>query len=151
MGWGFSPQGYYGNGSPPLYQTVINPVDQSIVVVRASIYGETAANSASADQLRVDPVFSHYPFVIFTTNDMDRTQLDFTLGRGVPALSGAMGGGEATLIGASRNRNLNQFSSIPQWPRLQGSSWNGWRHGDVKDIAIQFVFPAFEALKGECH
>ncbi len=59
-------------------------------------------------------------------------------------------GGEATLIGGSRNRNLNLFSSIPQWPRHQVDSWNGWRHGDMKDIAIQFVFPAFEAMKGEC-
>ena len=33
MGWGFSSQGYFQDGSPPLYQTVVDPTDPSHAVV----------------------------------------------------------------------------------------------------------------------
>ena len=29
------------------------------------------------------------------------------------------------------------------WPRNSASDWPGWRHGDIKDIAMPFVFDVF--------
>ena len=143
MGWGFSTQGYYINGQPPLYQSVNNPIDpDNPVIVRTMSYDTNTAHSASSAQLRADPVFKHEPPKILSGN-LQQGDIDELLARGVPALSGPVG---AKQVGANINAtesDLNALASGGIWPRNSESDWNGWRHSDIKDVALPFVFQRF--------
>ena len=143
MGWGFSTQGYYGNGQPPLYQSVYNPIDHDDpVTVRSSPYGTNDAHAASSEQLRIDPVFNHEPPGILSGN-LSPSDIDALLARGVPALSGPVG---AKLIGErfeGLENDLNSSAGAANWPRKTESSWTGWRHSDIKAVAFPFVFQTF--------
>ena len=151
MGWGFSTQGYYGNGQPPLYQSVYNPIDpDNPVKVRSAPYGTNAAHVASSEQLRIDPVFNHTPPVILSENLLS-SDIDEILARGVPALSGPVGAVPMINLPPSREKNLNIDANIvncPSWPRRLEPTWNGWLHSDVKDIAFPFVRSVFINITG---
>lgn len=151
MGWGFSSQGYYGNGQPPLYQSVYNPIDpDSPVIVRAVPYSANAADAASAAQLRADPVFNHTPLTIPSGN-LQAGDIDILLARGVPALSGPLGSVPLIDFPHDRQRNLNidaRVENCPDWPRRFESTWNGWLHSDIKNVAFPFVRPVFINMKG---
>ena len=106
MGWGFSTQGYYGDGAPPLYRTVVDPTDpQHVAVVRITPYGTNDAANASSAQLRIDPVFNHDPPKILSGN-LQRQDVDELLARGVPALSRPVGSMELV------NHELRNHPSI---------------------------------------
>ena len=64
--------------------------------------------------------------------------MDVLLARGVPALSAPMG--SRTVIGQNfaENKNLNNDVGT-SWPRSGVQSFNGWRHSDIKSIALPFV------------
>ena len=108
MGWGFSTQGYYGDGAPPLYRTVVDPTDpQHVAVVRITPYGTNDAANASSAQLRIDPVFNHDPPKILSGN-LQRQDVDELIARGVPALSRPVGSME--LVNYERNRQSDSRS-----------------------------------------
>ena len=146
MGWGFSSQGYYEDGTPPLYQMVVDPANlQNYVIVRTFPYGTNDAANASSDQLRIDPVFNHDPPKILSGNLL-RQDVDELLARGVPALSGPVGSMAIPSVNSAVNENLNGFSTVSGWPRTNEPTFSGWRHSDIKNIALPFVFPAFHQL-----
>lgn len=143
MGWGFSTQGYDGNGQPPLYQSVYNPIDpNNPVIVRAVPYGTNAAHAASSAQLRVDPVFNHTPPGILSSN-LQTGDIDVLLARGVPALSEPAGAKPIGERFEGSEENLNLSTSAENWPRKSEASWKGWRHSDIKDVALPFIFQTF--------
>ena len=146
MGWGFSSQGYYEDGSPPLYQTVIDPTKPSnAVVVRTAPYGTNAAANASTAQLLADPVFNHAPPAIFSAN-FDSGDIDRLLARGVPALSGPVGRGEIGNLAKNRQKDMNSIADELDWPRAGEDEWQGWRHSDMKSVALPFVKSAFGSI-----
>ena len=146
MGWGRSSQGYYIDGTPPLYQTVVDPTNpQNVVVVRSSPYGTDAAATATDAQLRVDPVFNHEPGKMLT-GSLQRQDIDELLARGVPALSGPVGSRALLPDESVVNEDLNSFSLVSGWPRLGDPDFPGWRHSDIKSIAMPFLFPAFQTI-----
>ncbi|MBR4611072.1 MAG: hypothetical protein IKO40_00005, partial [Kiritimatiellae bacterium] len=143
MGWGFSTQGYYANGTPPLYQSVYNPIDpDNPVIVRSIPYGTNAAHAASSEQLRIDPVFNHDPLTIPSGN-LQSGDIDILLARGVPALSGPVGANQIGERFDGFENDLNSSASSANWPRRSEASWKGWRHSDIKDVAMPFVFQTF--------
>ena len=146
MGWGFSSQGYYGNGQPPLYQSVYNPIDpDSPVIVRAVPYSANAADAASAAQLRADPVFNHTPLTIPSGN-LQAGDIDILLARGVPALSGPAGAVPLDNDFDISQLNMNTIidsSIFPVWPHRYELKWNGWLHSDVKDVAYPLANQVF--------
>jgi hypothetical protein len=146
MGWGFSTQGYYANGTPPLYQSVYNPIDpDNPVIVRSIPYGTNAAHAASSEQLRIDPVFNHDPLTIPSGN-LQSGDIDILLARGVPALSGPVG-----TTPLRQELNLQQLNLgdiidstiFPSWPHRHEIKWNGWLHSDIKDVAFPLVRQVF--------
>lgn len=146
MGWGFSTQGYYANGTPPLYQSVYNPSDpDNPVIVRTVPYSTNAAHVASSAQLRADPVFNHEPPEILSGN-LQIGDIDILLARGVPALSGPMGTTQMREEYEVPQLNLNALidaTVFPSWPHRYEIKWNGWLHSDVKDVAFPLVRQAF--------
>ena len=148
MGWGRSSQGYYNGGTPPLYQTVVDPTNpQNVVVVRASPYGTNAAAAATDAQLRVDPVFNHDP-PKFLSGNLQRQDVDELLARGVPALSGPVGSMPIGGFSSSRQLNMNSVANQVDWPRANEDNWQGWRHSDIKIVALPFVHSVFESILG---
>ena len=146
MGWGFSTQGYYANGTPPFYQSVYNPIDpDNPVIVRTVQYGADAALAASSEQLRVDPVFNHEPPEVFSSN-LRADDIDVLLARGLPALSGPAGSSPLSKLPADNNNDLNGNATPNSWPRQGAESWNGWRHSDIKAVALPFTFSVFQSF-----
>ena len=146
MGWGFSTQGYYANGTPPFYQSVYNPIDpDNPVIVRTVQYGADAALAASSEQLRVDPVFNHEPPEVFSSN-LRAGDIDVLLARGLPALSGPAGSSPLSKLPADNNNDLNGKATPNSWPRQGAESWNGWRHSDIKAVALPFMFSVFQSF-----
>lgn len=39
-------------------------------------------------------------------------------------------------------------SAMDYRPRKSEASWKGWRHSDIKDLALPFVRGVFETMKG---
>ena len=149
MGWGFSTQGYYSGGTPPQYQSVYNPTDPDHpVIVRTVPYSANYAHSASSEQLLVDPVFNHEPSAILSGN-MPQGDINVLLARGVPALSRPMGSGSVSEIEDVGRKDVNSYSSDPDWPHKIESQWKGWRHSDIKDVAYPFTREVFNLLKGD--
>ncbi len=99
--------------------------------------------NATQDQLMADPVFRHIPESILYRDNQTRAEVDELLAKGVPALSGPMGSRRIGEIPESRNINLNGTTGGPAWPRCNLPEWSGWRHGDVKAIALPFVYGVF--------
>lgn len=148
MGWGFSTQGYYADGAPPLYRTVVDPTDpQNVVVVRITPYGTNAAANASSAQLRIDPVFNQNPPKILSGN-LQRQDVDELLARGVPALSGPVGSMELENYARNRQTDLNDIADVVGWPHVDDDDWQGWHHSDIKNIAMPFVHDVFETILG---
>lgn len=148
MGWGFSSQGYYEDGTPPLYQMVVDPANlQNYVIVRTFPYGTNDAANASSDQLRIDPVFNHDPPKILSGNLL-RQDVDGLLARGVPALSGPVGSMELENHARNRQADLNDIADVVGWPHVNDDDWQGWRHSDIKNVAMPFVHDVFETILG---
>jgi hypothetical protein len=121
-----------------------------VTPVRLHDYTIQQALSATDDQLRADPVFNHEPPEILSGN-LQQGDIDELLARGVPALSGPVGTVTLEDLPPSREKNLNidaNLDNCPNWPRRLESTWNGWLHSDVKDIAFSFVRPVFINIAG---
>ncbi len=121
---------------------------QNVVVVRTAPYGTNDAANASTAQLRIDPVFNHDPPKILSGN-LQPQDVDGLLARGVPALSGPVGSLEVNEEIISNQKNLNNDSNNPSWPRSNAPTWPGWNHSDIKNIALPFVMPVFSQLLEE--
>lgn len=63
--------------------------------------------------------------------------------RGVPALSGPVGANQIGERFDGFENDLNSSASSANWPRRSEASWKGWRHSDIKDVAMPFVFQTF--------
>ena len=114
-----------------------------------SHYGTNAAHSASSEQLRIDPVFNHTPPGIFSAN-LQSSEVDELLARGVPALSGPVGSGTVLPIADIHPNDMNMEVDDETWPRTGhgNQDWLGWLHSDIKDVAFPFVRGIFETMKG---
>ena len=110
-----------------------------------SHYGTNAAHSASFEQLRIDPVFNHTPPGIFSAN-LQSSEVDELLARGVPALSGPVGSREISKLSADNNNDLNGKTTPNFWPRHGAESWSGWLHSDIKEVALPFMFSVFQSF-----
>lgn len=143
MGWGFSPSGIWNDGSPPMYHNLF--VDGFIVAqhFREGAYSVSEATSATASQLREDPVFRHVPVSILGTAPLSQSEISRLLARGIPALSGPAGSRSLPILNATHTRNLNDCASVASWPRRNDVEWSGWRHGDLRAIALPFVSEFF--------
>ena len=149
MGWGFEAFGNWTNGTPPMYE-LGDPALPYVTPVRMHAYTIQQASAATSDQLRADPVFNHDPPEILSGN-LQTGCIDILLARGVPALSGPVGSVPLIDFPHDRQRNLNIDASAencPDWPRGFESTWNGWLHSDIKNIAFPFVKPVFINMKG---
>ena len=100
---------------------------------------------------KADPVFNHEPPEILSGN-LQTGDIDTLLARGVPALSGSVGAKQIGATFSGTESDLNALASGGIWPRNSESNWNGWRHSDIKDVALPFVFQRFftisQILKG---
>ena len=144
MGWGFSTLGHWPLGNPPMYHPYYVAGEFVMNYVRESRYTPAQAAAATNDaQLISDPVFGHGLFLGIPSASLTATERDVHLARGVPALSGPVGSRTISVIPGSRNLNLNGRTSGESWPRINFDRWTGWRHSDIKDIALPFVFSVF--------
>lgn len=147
MGWGLSNDGYWEDGELPMYDDTIGLGALYGIPARMSPYTAQQAADATSDQLMADPVFRHIPESILYRNNQMRAELDELLAKGVPALSGPAGSRELGEIPESRNVDLNGATGGESWPRVHSNQWPGWRHGDLKAIAMPFVFGIFSNLR----
>ena len=141
MGWGFETFGNWTNGTPPMYE-LGDPALPYVTPVRMHAYTIQQALAATDDQLRADPVFNHEPPEILSGN-LQTGDIDVLLARGVSALSRPAG---ANLVGHNfdgAENDLNASSVSENWPRKSEASWKGWRHSDIKDVALPFIFQTF--------
>ena len=150
MGWGFEVFGHWANGTPPMYE-LGDPALPYVTPVRMHAYTIQQALAATDDQLRADPVFNHEPPEILYGN-LQTGDIDELLARGVPALSAPLGAKQVGVNFNGTENDLNALASGGIWPRNNESSWNGWHHSDIKDVALTFVFQRFftisQILKG---
>ena len=116
--------------------------------VRTAKYTFAQATAAVNAQLVSDPVFRHGIAVGIPSGSMASSGKDVHLARGVPALSGPAGSQSTGAIPQTRNENLNGRTGGSSWPRYSASDWSGWRHSDIKDIALPFVFDVFSDICG---
>lgn len=148
MGWGFSTLGYWEQGSPPMYDDYYVAGEFVMNHVRTAKYTFAQATAAVNAQLVSDPVFRHGIAVGIPSGSMASSGKDVHLARGVPALSGPAGSQSTGAIPQTRNENLNGRTGGSSWPRYSASDWSGWRHSDIKDIALPFVFDVFSDICG---
>ena len=150
MGWGFETFGHWTNGVPPMYE-LGDPALPYVTPVRMHAYTIQQALAAPDDQLQADPVFNHEPPEILSDN-LQQSDIDVLLAKGVPALSGPVGAKQVGVNFNGTENDLNALANGGNWPRNGGSDWNGWRHSDIKDVALPFVFQRFftisQILKG---
>ena len=145
MGWGFSQMGVWSQGTPPMYNALY--VGNQFVMdhVRTNAYTLAQADAATDAQLISDPVFMHQLTLGVPTSTMSQAERNVFLARGIPALSGPAGSRTlAERLGAD-NYDMNDLSN-GAWPRTSSSAFNGWRHGDVKAIALPYVFEVFTSI-----
>ena len=143
MGWGLSNEGYWEDGELPMYDDTIGLGALYGVPARLSPYTAQQAADATSDQLMADPVFRHNPEAKLIAPNLTRSELDELLAKGVPALSGPTGSRQIGEIPDSRNINLNGRTGGASWPRFNSGYWSGWRHSDIKVIALPFVCGVF--------
>ncbi len=141
MGWGFEVFGHWTNGTPPMYE-LGDPALPYVTPVRMHAYTIQQAFAATADQLRAAPVFNHEPLTI-PSGSLQSGDIDILLARGVPALSGPVGANQIGERFDGFENDLNSSASSANWPRRSEASWKGWRHSDIKDVAMPFVFQTF--------
>ena len=116
------------------------------IPARLSEYTAQQAADATVGQLVADPVFRHSPETVLISGNQTRAEIDHLLARGVPALSGP-GGSRAILSGSSTaNTDMNSRKVTTGWPRSSEPQFKGWRHGDIKAVALPFVHPVFDDL-----
>lgn len=144
MGWGFSNTGFWEDGGPPMYDDSIGLGALYGIPARLSEYTVLQAADATDEQLVADPVFRHSPESILIGGNQTRTEIDHLLACGVPALSGPVGS-RAILSGSSTaNTDMNSRKVTTGWPRSSEPKFKGWRHGDIKAVALPFVHPVFD-------
>ena len=146
MGWGFSNTGFWEDGEPPMYDDSIGLGALFGIPARLSEYTVLQVADATDEQLVADPVFRHSPESVLIGGNQTRAELDCLLARGVPALSGPVGSRIIRSVPTSRTKNLNERTSEITWPRANASRWNGWRHGDIRAIALPHVFSVFAEI-----
>jgi len=146
MGWGFSEIGFWEDGEPPMYDDSIGLGALYGIPARLSQYTIPQATNATAGQLVADPVFRHSPETILAGGNQSQAQINALLARGIPALSGPVGS-RAILVNSSvDNTDMNSRRDSSGWPRNSESEFKGWRHGDIKAIALPFVHRVFDDI-----
>lgn len=68
------------------------------------------------------------------------------LARGVPALGGPVGSRAIRSDEPIHNANMDDMKTNSSWPRRSEIKFNGWRHSDVKTIALPFVRTLFDRI-----
>jgi hypothetical protein len=149
MGWGLSNEGYWEDGELPMYDDTIGLGALFGIPARMSPYTVQQAADATSDQLMADPVFRHNPEAKLVAPNLMRPDLDELLAKGVPALSGPVGSRSTSAAPLTRNQNLNGRTGGASWPRGGSGRWSGWRHSDIRDVALPFVLPVFERILSE--
>ncbi len=147
MGWGFSTLGYWEQGSPPMYDDYYVAGEFVMNHVRTAKYTFAQATAAVNAQLVSDPVFRHGIALGIPSGSMASSEKDVHLARGVPALSGPAGSRAIGVLPQGRNKDINERTDA-SWPRVGSGIWSGWRHSDIKDIAMPFVFGVFPDISG---
>lgn len=102
--------------------------------------------NATQDQLMADPVFRHIPESILYRDNQTRAEVDELLAKGVPALSGLAGSRKFRDEVPADNQDMNALKANFDWPRADDEEFQGWRHSDIKDVALPFVRPVFERI-----
>ena len=148
MGWGLSNEGFWEDGELPMYDDTIGLGALYGIPARLSPYTAQQAADATSDQLMADPVFRHNPESKLVAPNLTRSELNELLAKGVPALSGPVGSRSTSAAPQSRNENLNGRTGGASWPRVGSDRWSGWRHSDIKDVALPFVFGVFSDICG---
>lgn len=118
------------------------------IPARLSQHTVQQVTNATAGQFVPDPVFRHPPETILAGGNQSQSQIDALLARGVPALSGPVGSRSIAIIPHSHNVDLNEMTVGTYWPRTNEPRWSGCRHGDIRAVALPFVFGIFESILG---
>ena len=148
MGWGLETFGNWTNGTPPMYE-LGDPALPYVTHVRTTRYTSAQAGAAIDSQLASDPVFRHDLMVGIPSGNMSDADKVFHLARGVPALSGPAGSHSFRDEIQVKNRDMDFLKTSPAWPRAGEQDFQGWRHSDIKDVALPFVLPVFERILSE--
>ena len=90
-------------------------------------------------QLAADPVFRHSPESVLAGGGQTRAELDRLLARGVPALSGPVGSRPFSRNVNATNVDMDARKIHSGWPRATGDGFSGWRHSDIKNVALPFI------------
>ena len=117
--------------------------------VRTTRYTSAQAGAAIDSQLASDPVFRHDLMVGIPSGNMSDADKVFHLARGVPALSGPAGSHSFRDEIQVKNRDMDFLKTSPAWPKAGEQDFQGWRHSDIKDVALPFVLPVFERILSE--
>lgn len=117
--------------------------------IRTSRYNSAQAGAAIDAQLVSDPVFRHDLMVGIPSENMPNANKVFHLARGVPALSGPVGSRSFRDEIQVKNRDMDLLKTSLGWPRAGEQDFQGWRHSDIKDVALPFVLPVFERILSE--
>ena len=150
MGWGFSTLGFWDMGSPPMYNPYYVHGVLAMNHVRTARYTPAQAAVATNDsQLVSDPVFRHDLFLGIPSAILSDLERDILLARGVPALSGPMGSRAFGDRIVAKNQDINLLKANFCWPRTEELGFQGWRHSDIKDVALPFVRSVFERILSE--
>lgn len=112
------------------------------------IYDPAAANVASDEELRNNPVFTHSPTWLVGTQPLTTTQIDEMLAMGIPALTPATG--RIEISGVAGQFNLNVIGNKPNgWPNRGDPDFQNWLHNDMKDVAYFFNYKFYDRLVNE--
>ena len=113
--------------------------------VRTNVYTLAQAAAATDAQLISDPVFMHQLTLGVPTATMTQAKRDGYLAHGIPALSGPAGSRTLEERLGADNYDMNDLSE-GTWPRTSSSTFFGWRHGDVKAVALPYVFEIYSSI-----
>ena len=123
----------------PRLATAVNEVSGRRVVIAHSLGTLVAASAIQDHGMQVDCLRGAcHPCVVCL-----RRRMDVLLARGVPALSAPMGSEEIGENFTGNESDLNVMAGDDNWPHHVDRSWKGWRHNDIKEIAMPFVFQRF--------
>lgn len=120
------------------------------------VYTNTAgANAASTNDLRNCPVFKHSPDWLVGTNALSQSQIDETLGLGIPALTPSTGRTQLPVyvIPLAHQKELNSAPNTgfkPNgWPNRGDPDFQNWLHNDMKDVAFFYNYKLFDMIVTE--
>ncbi len=102
----------------------------------------STANAMTDAELQANPVFLHSPAAMFSSTIPSNTMAKI-LACGIPALSGPAGSRQ---IQGGDNFNMNSLSVNTPWGRNSSTYGRRWLHGDIKNMALPFVFDLFHEL-----